>query len=96
MARRWLHALPPSLPVVLLVSPQPYVYWNGVNYATHGSPNDRDARVPILFYGPGFARGVSRSRTVRVVDIAPTLAARIGVKSAEKLDGVVLSDAFRR
>ena len=96
VARRWLHALPPSLPVVLLVSPQPYVYWNGVNYATHGSPNDRDARVPILFYGPGFARGVSRSRTVRVVDIAPTLAARIGVKSAEKLDGVVLSDAFRR
>ena len=96
VARRWLHALPPALPVVLLVSPQPYVYWNGVNYATHGSPNDRDARVPILFYGPGFARGVRRARTVRVVDMAPTLAALLGVTPAEKLDGVVLSDAFRR
>ena len=96
VARRWIHALPPTLPVVLLVSPKPYVYWNGVNYATHGSPNDRDARVPILFYGPGFARGVTRSRSVRVVDMAPTLARRIGVTPSELLDGVVLRDAFPR
>ena len=96
VARRWLHALPPALPVVMLVSPKPFVYWNGVNYATHGSPNDRDARVPILFSGPGFARGVTRTRAVRVVDMAPTLAARIGVAPIGKLDGVVLSDAFRR
>ena len=95
VARRWLHALPPALPVVLLVSPKPYVYWQGVTYATHGSPNDRDARVPILFYGPGFARGVTRSRPVRVVDIAPTLARRIGVTPMEPLDGLVLRDAFR-
>jgi len=81
--------------VVLLVSPKPYVYWNGVMYATHGSPSDRDARVPILFYGPGFARGVTRTRTVRVVDMAPTLARRIGVTPLEALDGVVLRDAFR-
>ncbi len=96
VARRWIHALPPSLNVVMLVSPKPFVYWNGVTYATHGSPNDRDARVPILFYGPGFARGVTRTRTVRVVDMAPTLARRIGVTPSESLDGVVLLDAFRR
>lgn len=96
VARRWIHALPPSLPVVMLVSPKPYVYWNGVTYATHGSPNDADARVPIMFYGPGFARGVTRSRTVRVVDMAPTLARRAGVTPTETLDGVVLRDAFRR
>ena len=96
VARRWIHALPPSLPVVMLVSPKPFVYWNGVTYATHGTPNDRDARVPILFYGPGFARGVTRSRTVRVVDIAPTLAHRLGITPTEPLDGAVLRDAFRR
>ena len=96
IARRWLHALPPSLRVVMLISPKPNVYWKGVTYATHGSPNDSDARVPILFYGPGFARGVTNTRTVRVVDMAPTLAARIGVTATEKLDGVVLRDAFRR
>ncbi|HYW49150.1 MAG TPA: alkaline phosphatase family protein [Gemmatimonadaceae bacterium] len=96
VARRWIHALPASLPVMLLVSPKPYVYWQGVNYATHGSPNDADARVPVLFYGPGFARGVTRTRSVRVVDIAPTLARRIGVSPTETLDGTVLLDAFRR
>ncbi len=96
IARRWIHALPPALNVVLLVSPKPYVYWNGVTYATHGSPNDADARVPILFYGPGFARGVTRTRSVRVVDMAPTLARRIGVTPLERLDGVVLRDAYRR
>jgi predicted AlkP superfamily pyrophosphatase or phosphodiesterase len=96
VARRWIHAIPPALPVVLLVSPQPYVYWSGVTYATHGSPNDADARVPVLFYGPGFARGVTRRRTVRVVDIAPTLAKRLGVRPTQSLDGVVLRDAFTR
>ncbi len=96
VARRWIHALPAALPVVMLVSPKPFVYWSGITYATHGSPNDRDARVPILFYGPGFARGVTRARTVRVVDIAPTLARRVGVTPTETLDGVVLRDAFRR
>ena len=94
VARRWLHALPPALPVVLLVSPKPNVYWNGVFYATHGSPNDADARVPVLFAGPGFARGVTRTRTVRVVDMAPTLARRLGIPPLERLDGVVLRDAF--
>ncbi len=96
IARRWIHALPPTLNVVMLVSPKPYVYWSGVTYATHGSPNDADARVPILFHGPGFARGVTRSRPVRVVDMAPTLARRIGVTPLERLDGVVLRDAWRR
>jgi len=95
VARRWIHALPPSLNVVMVVSPEPYVYWAGVTYATHGSPNDRDARVPILFYGPGFARGVTRTRTVRVVDMAPTLAKRIGVTPTERLDGAALRDARR-
>ncbi|MBC7842023.1 MAG: alkaline phosphatase family protein [Gemmatimonadaceae bacterium] len=96
IARRWIHALPAGLPVVMLVSPKPFVYWNGITYATHGSPNDRDARVPILFHGPGFARGVTRTRVVRVVDIAPTLARRVGVTPTETLDGVVLRDAFQR
>lgn len=96
VARRWIHAIPATLPVVMVVSPKPFVYWAGVTYATHGTPNDRDARVPILFSGPGFVRGTRIARTVRVVDIAPTLARRAGVAPTERIDGVVLRDAFRR
>jgi predicted AlkP superfamily pyrophosphatase or phosphodiesterase len=94
IARRWLHALPADLGVELVVTPKPYVYWQGVRYATHGTPNDEDARVPIAFMGPGFARGRRITRMVRTVDIAPTLAARLGLVPAERLDGVILTDAF--
>lgn len=94
IARRWLHALPPDLGVPLVVTPAPGVYWQGVRIATHGSPNDADARVPIAFMGPGFARGRRVTRAVRTVDIAPTLARRLGLVPAERLDGVVLTDAF--
>lgn len=94
IARRWLHALPPDLGVPLVVTPKPGVYWRGVMYATHGSPNDDDARVPIAFMGPGFARGKRVVRTVRTVDIAPTLARRLGIAPTERVDGTVLTDAL--
>jgi hypothetical protein len=94
IARRWLHALPADLGVRLVVTPKPNVYWQGVMYATHGSPNDADARVPMFFMGAGFKRGVRLGRTVRTVDIAPTLARRLGVTPLEPLDGRVLRDAF--
>jgi arylsulfatase A-like enzyme len=55
----------------------------------HGQPSDLDARVPIIFYGGPFRRGV-RKESARVVDIAPTLADVVGVLPAERLDGVVL------
>lgn len=94
IARRWLHALPSDLGVRLVVTPKPGVYWRGVMYATHGSPNDDDARVPIAFMGPGFARGRRITRTVRTVDIAPTLARRLGIVPGERVDGTVLTDAL--
>lgn len=94
IARRWLHALPPDLGVPLVVTLQPGVYWQGGTSAAHGSPHDADARVPILLAGPGFGRGVRIRRAVRTVDIAPTLARRLGLAPGERVDGVVLRDAF--
>ena len=94
IARRWLHALPTDLPVALVVTLRPYVYWSGVTYATHGSPHDYDAHVPVIFYGSPFRPGRYR-RTAGVVDMAPTLAAAAGVTPTERLDGRVLRDALR-
>lgn len=102
IARRWLHALPPDLDVVGIVTLQPYVYWapagpptGWTTYATHGSPHDYDARVPVLFWGQAFAPG-RRSEPARVVDMAPTLARVLGVTPTERLDGRVLTSALRR
>ena len=96
VARRWLHQLPPDVvDASAVVTLRPYWYWAGYNIATHGSPHDPDANVPIIFYGAGIKPGKNTRRAL-VVDIAPTLAAIIGVRPMERLDGHPLREAIRQ
>jgi len=88
-ARRWLHMFDARGPVRAVVTLTPFSYFTGVNYATHGSPHDYDARVPIVFWGSGI-RGGARDGEARVVDMAPTLADWLGIRPLERLDGRVL------
>lgn len=94
VARRWLHMLPSELPAAAVVTLRPYWYWSDVNFATHGSPHDSDAQVPIIFYGAGIKPG-RNTRKALVVDIAPTLASIVGVRPMERLDGRVIREAIR-
>jgi predicted AlkP superfamily pyrophosphatase or phosphodiesterase len=50
----------------------------GDTVAGHGSPWNYDRRVPILFWWPG-ATGFEQPLPVETVDIAPTLAALLGI-----------------
>lgn len=93
-ARRWVHMLPADLPADLVITLKPYAYWQGVTYATHGSPNEEDAHVPLIFYGPMIEPGRYRGRAL-VVDMAPTLARIAGVSPSEPLDGHVLTQILR-
>ena len=55
--------------------------------ATHGSPWDYDRRVPMLFWREGIVT-MEQPQPVKTVDIAPTLAAQIGlVEPAGTWDG---------
>ena len=94
IARRWLHMVAPNSNVRMTVSLTPYSYWLSATFPTHGSPHDSDANVPVLFWGAGVKPG-QYSDVVRVVDIAPTLAAILGVKPMEPLDGRVLTPVVR-
>src|SRR5688572_345259 len=93
VARRWLHTFAPGLPVEVVITLKPYNYWSH-GPATHGSPHDYDAHVPVLFYGPPFKPG-KYDEFARVVDIAPTLASVLSVTPLERLDGHVLRSAIR-
>lgn len=93
-ARRWLHMLPDDVPAVAAVTLEPYFYYAPGTYATHGSPHDYDTRVPVIFYGAPFKAG-KYSEFARVVDMAPTLAAVLGVRPIEPIDGVVLRAALK-
>jgi predicted AlkP superfamily pyrophosphatase or phosphodiesterase len=95
ISRRWFHMLPPDLPVAAVITLRPYWYWQDVNFATHGSPHDADAGVPIIFYGAGVRTG-RHTRRAPVVDIAPTLAAIARVRPLEPLDGRVIREAVRQ
>ncbi len=90
IARRWLHMLPLDGAVRAVVTLKPFGYWSSVTYATHGQPHDSDTQVPIIFWGPGIAAG-RRAGEARVVDMAPTLAALLGIRPLETVDGRVLT-----
>jgi len=61
--------------------------------STHGSPWRYDTFVPIVFAGMDIKSAIV-SRKVYTVDIAPTLAAYIGVKPPSASVGEILSEIF--
>jgi len=95
IARRWLHMFRPGGEVIATVTLTPHSIFGEANPATHGSPHDYDAQVPLIFWGSPFRAGRHEAFT-RVVDIAPTLASLLGLTPAERLDGVVLEHALVR
>jgi len=94
IARRWLHMFSDEDRAALVVTLAQYNYWLTYTLAQHGSPNDVDAHVPVLFYGSRIKPG-RHPEFARVVDMAPTLAAIVHVTPQEKLDGHILQNAIR-
>ena len=95
IARRWLHMFAPGGAVRMVITLTQYSYWLTTTYATHGSPYDNDANVPMIFWGAGVRPG-AYPHAVRTVDLAPTLAALLGVKPTEPVDGRVLGQVIKR
>jgi predicted AlkP superfamily pyrophosphatase or phosphodiesterase len=94
IARRWAHQIPESMPIEEVVTLTRYSIYASSIPATHGSPWDQDAWVPVVFYGP-WARPGRYHGFTRVVDLGVTLAAIAGVSPTEKVDGVVLTEGLR-
>jgi predicted AlkP superfamily pyrophosphatase or phosphodiesterase len=93
-ARRWFHAIPGDFDAVLTLTMKPGYYWSSTRYATHGTPYDLDARIPIIFMGPMFRAG-TYTDPVWSVDVAPTLGAATDIRPIERIDGRVLTEAFK-
>jgi hypothetical protein len=94
-AMRWRREIPPGFSWLVAVSVEPHwVLAGGHSSTSHGTTNPDDVLVPMLFRVPG-TPSARVERTVRTVDIAPTLAAILGIRPTEPVEGVVLPEVVR-
>jgi hypothetical protein len=94
-AVRWWRALPRGFPWLVCAVARPgYIWADETGYTDHGTSNPDDVAVPVILMGPSLRAGLYPD-TVRTVDIAPTLARMLDVKTEGKLDGRVIKKIFR-
>jgi predicted AlkP superfamily pyrophosphatase or phosphodiesterase len=95
-AMRWRRSIPSDFPWLAAASLAPGYIWSFSRSATtHGTTNRDDVLVPIAFMGKGITPGKYTTRA-RTVDIAPTLAALLGVKPTETVEGRVLTEVVKQ
>lgn len=96
-AMLWRNQLPADFQWLICAAIEPGYVWSdpGETHAQHGSTAELDVLVPILFMGKDI-RAERPRRPARTVDIAPTLAALLGIRPTEPLDGGVLPEVVRR
>lgn len=70
---------------------QNYMWSSGTTTTSHGTTNLADRNVPIAFMGAGIAPQVSQ-RAARTIDIAPTLAALLGIRPLQGVEGSPLPE----
>jgi arylsulfatase A-like enzyme len=68
-------------------------YWmmtSSSSSTTHGSPHPYDTHVPIMMYGPAWVEAGKYDARVDIVDIAPTIAAILGIPVPAASEGRIL------
>lgn len=61
---------------------------------SHGSGYSYDTHIPIIFYGKGIKKGVSKKR-YEIIDIAPTMANLLGIEAPNSATGKIVSEALK-
>jgi predicted AlkP superfamily pyrophosphatase or phosphodiesterase len=78
----------------LILVPEPYYMFFSAPGTTHATPYSYDNHVPLIFFGPGIRAGV-HYEAVTINDVAPTLAAILGVETPSGASGKILSEILQ-
>ena len=62
---------------------------------SHGSGYSYDTHVPIIFYGNGIKKGVSKKRYT-ITDIAPTIANLLRIEAPNGTNGEIIDEALSK
>ncbi|HEY0405446.1 MAG TPA: alkaline phosphatase family protein [Pyrinomonadaceae bacterium] len=93
IARRVMHGFNSRLSGDVILVAEPFKYLEAGIPATHGSPYSYDTHVPLIIMGRGLAPG-RYNQAATPADIAPTLAAVLGVQAPSNATGRVLNEAL--
>jgi arylsulfatase A-like enzyme len=92
IGRKYLHSYAATGGWYVMGVPAPFSV--GTSTGTdHASPYTYDTHVPLAFYGLAFQPGTYRKH-VEPIDLAPTLAALLGINAPSSASGRVLAEAF--
>ncbi len=93
-ARLWRRTIPADHEWLVAATLVPRWIWaDDPGWTNHGTTNQADTHVPIIFLRPGVP-GRRIARRVTTEDIGPTLAALARVKPTERLTGKVLVEVI--
>ncbi|MEO7650939.1 MAG: alkaline phosphatase family protein [Bryobacteraceae bacterium] len=90
ISRRVMHGYNPQRGGDLVIVAEPY-WLAGAKGTTHGTPYNYDTHVPVILMGTGIKAG-RFNRQVAPNDIAPTLAAILGVEIPSGSNGRILEE----
>lgn len=78
----------------VMLIPNPYTIETRKTGTTHGSGYSYDTHVPIIFYGNGIKKGVSKKR-YEIIDIAPTIANFLKIEAPNSSTGKIIDEIFK-
>ncbi len=91
IGRRVANGFYPQRSGDIVISPEAYWFGGRAPGTTHGSPFFYDSHVPVLFLGASVKPG-KYYKAIAVNDIAPTLAAILGVEAPSGSQGRILEE----
>ena len=80
--------------IYIIQEPYWFLFDEGPIASMHGSPWRYDTHVPIIFSGPGIDAQTIH-RLVHPVDVAPTIAAFLGMTPPAAANGTLLKEALK-
>ena len=78
----------------IMITPYPATLISDRQGTSHGSGYSYDTHIPIIFYGNGIKKGVSKKR-YEIIDIAPTIANLLKIEAPNSASGKIIGEALK-
>ncbi len=78
----------------VLMIPYPATLMGGRTGTSHGSGYSYDTHIPMIFYGNGIKKGVSKKK-YEIIDIAPTIANLLRIEAPNSSTGKIIEEVLK-